>query len=148
MAYILAYRQVAYILSELQIREKPRLIDHGPFAYVRHPIYTQVSHSIFTVYRTASLTIPMHSGALIDQASLVLVLWSYLPLCSLAVAIGGCLLKVPIEVRGVHHSPCRSGELIYECTFQERTMLEDPKLGDQYKLYKRKVPYKLIPYVW
>ena len=32
-------------LSGLQIREKPRLVDHGPFAYVRHPIYTRVSLS-------------------------------------------------------------------------------------------------------
>jgi len=35
-----------YILPGLQIREKPRLVDHGPLAYVRHPAYTQVSHSL------------------------------------------------------------------------------------------------------
>jgi len=37
----------AYILPGLRIREKPRLIDHGPFAYVCHSIYTQVSFSLF-----------------------------------------------------------------------------------------------------
>ena len=32
--------------------------------------------------------------------------------------------------------------------FQERTIVEDPVLGDQYKRYKIKVPYRLIPYIW
>ena len=32
--------------------------------------------------------------------------------------------------------------------FQERTMIEDAELGKEYKLYKIKVPYKLIPYIW
>ena len=32
--------------------------------------------------------------------------------------------------------------------FQERTIIEDPELGNEYKLYKLKVPYRIIPYVW
>ena len=51
------YRPTAYTLG-LQIREKPRLVDHGPFAYVRHPIYTQVSYPLFTVCGTVTLTTP------------------------------------------------------------------------------------------
>ena len=35
------YRRPTYVHRLLcQIREKPRLVDSGPFAYVRHPIYT------------------------------------------------------------------------------------------------------------
>lgn len=30
----------AYVLSAPQIRENPRLVDTGPYAYVRHPLYT------------------------------------------------------------------------------------------------------------
>ena len=46
---ITGYHQPATnIFSGLQVREKPRLVRDGPFAYVRHPIYTQVSRSLFT----------------------------------------------------------------------------------------------------
>ena len=100
-----AYPPVTYVFSGLQIREKPRLIDHGPFAYVRHPVFTRVSPSIFTVCRIEPLTIPMHSGGLIAEASLALAFWSYLPLYALLIAIGGCLLKVPIEVRDCRQNP-------------------------------------------
>ena len=31
---------------------------------------------------------------------------------------------------------------------QEEIMEEDPELGPQYKAYKMKVPWRLIPYVW
>ena len=89
----------------------------------------------------------MHSGALIGTASLVLTLWSYLPLYVLPIAIGGCALKVSIEVRDLQ-CPYRSGKLMDKYVFQERTMVEDPKLGNQYKRYKIKVPYRIIPYIW
>jgi len=92
--------------STFGIREKPKLVDQGPFAYVRHPIYT---------------------ASLIIEASLALAFWSYIPLYALPLAIGGCLLKVPIE---------------------ERIIVGDPELGNEYKVYKLKVPYRIIPYIW
>ena len=55
--------------------------------------------SPFPLRWTMTLIIPVHSGALITEASFALVFWSYLPLYALLLAIGGCLLKVPIEVR-------------------------------------------------
>jgi protein-S-isoprenylcysteine O-methyltransferase Ste14 len=78
------------------VREKPRLVDSGLFAHVRHPIYTQVSYSPFA--EIAPLTTPIYSGNLIVGASLALAFWSYIPLYTLPIAIGGYLLKVPIEV--------------------------------------------------
>ena len=90
----------------------------------------------------------MYSGGLINQASLALALWSYLPLYTFVIAIGGCLLKMPIEVRDRRRSPNRSGELMCRFVFQEQTILEDPELGNQYRLYKIKVPYRIIPYIW
>ncbi|KAF9781216.1 hypothetical protein BJ322DRAFT_260561 [Thelephora terrestris] len=88
------------------IREKPRLVDSGPYAYVRHPIYT---------------------GNLIIATSFALAFWSYIPLYALPITIGGHLLKLPIE---------------------ERTLTEDPVLGNEYKVYKFRVPYRIIPYIW
>ena len=55
------------------------------------------------------------SGSLVVEASLALVAWSYLPLYTLPIAIGGCLLKVPIEVRDRHRGLCRSSELTRRC---------------------------------
>ena len=64
-------------------------------------------------------------GGLISGASLTFVLWSYLPLYVLPIAIGGCLLKVPIEVRDRHQCSCRSGELMaieMRCSRKERLL--------------------------
>ena len=33
-------------------------------------------------------------------------------------------------------------------TLQERTIVDDPEIGDQYERYKAKVPYRIIPYIW
>ena len=79
------------------MRERPRLVDSGPFAYARHPIYTQVSNSPSS--KPPSSTILTHRGTLIVCTSLALAFWSYIPLYTLPLAIGGYLLKVPIEVR-------------------------------------------------
>lgn len=52
-----------------------------------------------------------HSANIIMEAFLALAYWSYVPLYFLPFAIGGCLLKVPIEVRHRHSYSCR-GELM------------------------------------
>ncbi|KAF9644425.1 hypothetical protein BDM02DRAFT_3121957 [Thelephora ganbajun] len=88
------------------VRERSKLVDSGPFAYVRHPIYT---------------------GNLITGVSFALVFWSYIPLYILPITIAGHALKMPIE---------------------ERMLTEDPDLGREYKLYKLRVPYRIIPYIW
>lgn len=83
------------------------------------------------------------------EASYALAFWSYIPLYAALFAISGCILKVPIEVRYSSNRRSRgSDELIGERVFQERTMVEDPVLGEHYKRYKIKVPYRIIPYIW
>ena len=57
-------------------------------------------------------TIPVTSGSLIAGASLAFALWSYIPLYILPVTIGGCLLKVLIEVRDRHQCPRWSSGLM------------------------------------
>ena len=85
----------------------------------------------------------MHNGSIISGASFALAPWSYIPLYALPALIGGCLLKVPIEVCDRHRCPRRRGELMNERVFQEGTIVEDPELGNEYKLYKIKVPIGL-----
>jgi len=46
------------------------------------------------------------------------------------------------------HTEVTSSSVVDERAFQERTIVEDPELGNEYKLYKIKVPYRIIPYIW
>ena len=57
-------------------------------------------------------------GAAAAGASLTLAFWSYIPLYALPVAIGACLLKVPIEVEDHRQRPAEVA-LILECSRRE-----------------------------
>ncbi|KAG2747008.1 hypothetical protein P692DRAFT_201611210 [Suillus brevipes Sb2] len=57
-------------------REKPRVVQTGPFAVVRHPLYTQM---------------------LMQQALAAVMFWSYAPLVGLGIIAGAFTIKIPIE---------------------------------------------------
>ncbi|KAG2342129.1 hypothetical protein BDR05DRAFT_886755 [Suillus weaverae] len=57
-------------------REKPRLVQTGPYAVVRHPLYMNM---------------------LIQQALFVVMFWSYAPLVGLGIVAGAFAVKIPIE---------------------------------------------------
>jgi protein-S-isoprenylcysteine O-methyltransferase Ste14 len=57
-------------------REKPRVVQTGPYAVVRHPLYMNV---------------------LMHQALLGVMFWSYAPLFSLGIVAGAFAVKMPIE---------------------------------------------------
>ncbi|KAG2039635.1 hypothetical protein BDR03DRAFT_859906, partial [Suillus americanus] len=57
-------------------REKPRVVQTGPYAVVRHPLYTNV---------------------LIQQADFTVMFWSYAPLVGLGIIAGAFAVKIPIE---------------------------------------------------
>ena len=60
-----------------QVREKANIVTDGPYAHVRHPLYT---------------------AGLLQQLANAVMFWSYIPLIAMA-AFGGILaVKVPIEV--------------------------------------------------
>ncbi|EJC98041.1 uncharacterized protein FOMMEDRAFT_143515 [Fomitiporia mediterranea MF3/22] len=88
------------------VRERPKLVTSGPFAVVRHPLYT---------------------CALLQNLVLAGLIWNYIPLYALAICGVAFAVKVPIE---------------------ENLMESDAEIGPQYKAYKEKVPYRLIPGVW
>ncbi|KAG1822937.1 uncharacterized protein BJ212DRAFT_1331549 [Suillus subaureus] len=57
-------------------REKPRVVQTGPYGLVRHPLYT---------------------FGLIQQALFAVMFWSYAPLVCLGIAAGAFAVKMPIE---------------------------------------------------
>jgi len=57
-------------------REKPRLVQTGPYAVVRHPLYIAV---------------------LIQQALFSVMFWSYAPLVGLGITAAAFAIKMPIE---------------------------------------------------
>ncbi|KIK64297.1 hypothetical protein GYMLUDRAFT_39854 [Collybiopsis luxurians FD-317 M1] len=70
---------------------------------------------------------PMYSAALGQLALLSVAYWSWIPLVSCGICLGAFALKIPIE---------------------ERLIENDLAMGSAYREYKRKVPYRLIPYIW
>ncbi|KAF8442144.1 hypothetical protein L210DRAFT_3535884 [Boletus edulis BED1] len=87
-------------------REKPRVVQTGPYALVRHPLYTV---------------------ALFQVALQCLMFWSYVPLFALVATAAIIAIKIPIE---------------------EEAIQRDAATREEYRAYMRKVPARLVPYVW
>jgi protein-S-isoprenylcysteine O-methyltransferase Ste14 len=87
-------------------REKPRVVQTGPYAWVRHPLYS------LAVLQTA-LWSPMF--------------WSYVPLFTIFATAAVFAFKISIE---------------------EETIQRDDGIREEYRAYKRKVPARLVPYIW
>ncbi|KAF8837061.1 hypothetical protein BDN67DRAFT_973480 [Paxillus ammoniavirescens] len=87
-------------------REKSRIVQTGPYAIVRHPLFS----------------ISFVQGVLWTVMS-----WSYIPLFTLAIIAAVFVVKLPIE---------------------ESTILQDERVREEYRAYMKKVPARLIPYIW
>ncbi|KAF8837060.1 hypothetical protein BDN67DRAFT_244392 [Paxillus ammoniavirescens] len=87
-------------------REKSRVVQTGPYAFVRHPLF---------------------SAALVQKVLWAIMFWSYVPLFALAIVAVVLVVKLPIE---------------------EGTILQDEGIRDEYRAYMKKVPARLIPYIW
>jgi protein-S-isoprenylcysteine O-methyltransferase Ste14 len=70
-------------------REKPRVVQTGPYAVVRHPIYTSV---------------------LIQGLLFTLMSWSYAPLVALGITAGAFAIKMPIEEDLIIQDPATAAE--------------------------------------
>ncbi|KAF5381502.1 hypothetical protein D9757_008176 [Collybiopsis confluens] len=70
---------------------------------------------------------PLYSAVLGQLAVLSIAYWSWIPLVSLGITLGAFAVKIPIE---------------------ESLIDNDLAMGTAYAEYKKKVPYRLIPYVW
>jgi protein-S-isoprenylcysteine O-methyltransferase Ste14 len=70
-------------------REKPRVVQTGPYAVVRHPIYTSV---------------------LVQELLFTLMSWSYAPLVALGITAGAFAIKMPIEEDLIIQDPATAAE--------------------------------------
>ncbi|KAH7913393.1 hypothetical protein BJ138DRAFT_1002323 [Hygrophoropsis aurantiaca] len=87
-------------------REKPRVVQSGPYAIIRHPMYSSV---------------------LVQEALFALMFWSNAPLYGLVITAAAFAIKMPIE---------------------ENIIERDEIVAQEYRDYKKKVPYRIIPYLW
>ncbi|KAF9223285.1 hypothetical protein BS17DRAFT_781622 [Gyrodon lividus] len=87
-------------------REKPRVVQTGPYALVRHPLYATV---------------------LIQEALWSIMFWSCVPLFALGITAGALAIKMPIE---------------------ESLIQQDEAIREEYRAYMKKVPARVIPYIW
>lgn len=70
-------------------REKPRIVQTGQYAVVRHPLYT---------------------GVLIQGLLFTLMTWSYAPLVGLGIVAGAFAVKMPIEEDLIMQDPAVAAE--------------------------------------
>ncbi|KIK47479.1 hypothetical protein CY34DRAFT_229206 [Suillus luteus UH-Slu-Lm8-n1] len=70
-------------------REKPRVVQTGPYAVVRHPLYTQM---------------------LIQEALFTVIFWSYAPLVGLGIVAAAFAIKMPIEEDLIMGDPAIAAE--------------------------------------
>ncbi|KAG2342133.1 hypothetical protein BDR05DRAFT_365196 [Suillus weaverae] len=70
-------------------REKPKVVQTGPYAVMRHPLYTDM---------------------LIQEALFVLMFWSYAPLVGLGITAGAFAVKMPIEEDLIMMDPAVAAE--------------------------------------
>ncbi|QRW12657.1 methylene-fatty-acyl-phospholipid synthase [Ceratobasidium sp. AG-Ba] len=115
------------------VRERPKLVNTGPYALVRHPMYTAVAFYWRTrtpqtsLKRAHARPYPMYSfGILMDLVSAVMY-WNWIPLAGAALTTVAFAIKIPME---------------------EKLILNKKVLGDDYKQYRREVPSRIIPYIW
>ncbi|KAG2342126.1 hypothetical protein BDR05DRAFT_1001089 [Suillus weaverae] len=87
-------------------REKPRVVQTGPYGVVRHPLYTSV---------------------LIHGLLFVVMSWSYAPLVGLGITASAFAVKMPIE---------------------EDLIMQDSAVAAEYRAYMRRVPARIVPFLW
>ncbi|KAJ4475563.1 hypothetical protein J3R30DRAFT_568354 [Lentinula aciculospora] len=111
----------------IAVRQNSNVVSTGPYAVVRHPLYT----------------------TLLGQLAIISVAyWSWVPLASLGICIGAFGYKMSLEVSHVVVRISRSVDVPFFFLCQEQLIEEDLTMRDAYREYKKKVPYKIIPYIW
>ncbi|KDQ62292.1 hypothetical protein JAAARDRAFT_122345 [Jaapia argillacea MUCL 33604] len=78
------YKHLGSQLSPIGVREKPKLVETGPYRYVRHPMYSLV----------------MAQELLFSVMS-----WSYIPLLAFGVTAIAYAVKMPVEEHTITEDP-------------------------------------------
>ena len=123
-----------------QRREKPRVVQTGPYAWVRHPLYRYAHYPISTTSRLMRCSLAVFQTALWS-----LMFWSYVPLFMIFATVAVFGYKISLEVL-----PILGLGNIYSwiVVCQEEVIQRDDGIREEYRAYMRKVPARLVPYVW
>ncbi|OSX56840.1 hypothetical protein POSPLADRAFT_1158553, partial [Postia placenta MAD-698-R-SB12] len=113
-----------YFTYEVNITKNQQLITHGPYAYVRHPSYS----SGFVVLIGAGLC-HGSAGSWLRECQIVDSIWG-----KAAVAAYAAVAMVWMMV------------LFYRPREEDRLLRE--RFGGQWDAWARKVPYRLVPYLY
>lgn len=103
LLYAKVIRENAYLSRTIEVQETQKVVDTGPYAIVRHPMYTA---TIFLF-----LSMPLILGSL----------WAFL-----------IFLVYPFIV---------AKRIKFEELFLEKEL-------EEYKEYKQKIKYRLLPFIW
>lgn len=119
------YRALSHMFTfELSIKKDHRLITTGPYSVVRHPSYTAI-----IAHKVASLIMQLGPGSW----------WYESGFWSSAVGIGLGLAWIGL----------RANIILF---FLDRVVKEDQVLqkefGKDWDDWRKRTPYKLVPYVW
>ncbi|EIW77391.1 hypothetical protein CONPUDRAFT_84488 [Coniophora puteana RWD-64-598 SS2] len=87
-------------------RESVKVIKHGAYSVVRHPMYSSV---------------------MIQQVLYGVMFWSWVPVITLPITAAAFAIKMPIE---------------------EELIQQDASIADEYRRYKKEVPYRVFPFLW
>ncbi|GAA94208.1 uncharacterized protein L969DRAFT_374092 [Mixia osmundae IAM 14324] len=87
----------------------------------------QNTKSVIETGPFAHIRHPVYASILLKPIGLAALYWNALP--AYAAILIGCILAVKIDI-------------------EEQILLDDPDLGEQYRYYQKRVPYKLIPYIY
>ncbi|KXN88512.1 putative protein-S-isoprenylcysteine O-methyltransferase [Leucoagaricus sp. SymC.cos] len=118
------YRTLGHLFTfEITIRPKHELVTYGPYAFVRHPSYTGVYLTLSgaTLVLLAPDTWTVEHGIRTPIGAFLLFLW---------------LLKCAFAFRGTA-TRLRSEDELLRATF-----------GEEWELYAKRVPYRLVPWVY
>ncbi|EIW85943.1 hypothetical protein CONPUDRAFT_86144 [Coniophora puteana RWD-64-598 SS2] len=100
------FSQLGSQLHGISRRENSKVVKHGFYSIVRHPMYSCV---------------------LVQEVLYGAMFWSYIPLAALPITAAAFAIKMPIE---------------------EGFILNDESTAEEYKAYKKDVPYRILPYIW
>ncbi|KAI4518200.1 hypothetical protein K523DRAFT_297789 [Schizophyllum commune Tattone D] len=92
-----------------------------------HPVGVREKSRVVSSGPYAIVRHPMYATFLAQLACQSVLFWSWMPIASLGVAFGALLYKIPLE---------------------EHLIEDNLATGWEYTEYKKRVPYRLIPYVY
>ena len=118
-----------FFTFELSIRQGHKLVTSGPYSIVRHPSYTSgLCSFLFGV-----LLCHLHPQ-------------SWLVSCSGVFPLSGQALKWTLT--GIWAALCSAVYYIFRIRIQEEEVMLEEHFGDQWRRYTKKVPYRLVPWLY